>query len=71
MDSTLAIFGPRWRDVMADDPWGTLNLAKPPPSVSNAVGGVMAVSIWVWVCRWRRRGGKYLGVGVPLAASWR
>ena len=42
IDSSMAIFGPRWREVMKDDPWGTANLEKTPPTVSNSAGGVVA-----------------------------
>ena len=42
IDSSMAVFGPKWRDVMMEDPWGTANLVKPPPAVTNSKGGVMA-----------------------------
>jgi len=35
IDSSMAIFGPQWRDVMREDPWGTASLEKPPPKVDQ------------------------------------
>jgi hypothetical protein len=42
VDSSMALFGPKWREVMRDDPWGTANLEKPPAKETNSDGGIVA-----------------------------